>query len=212
MNYLQVYQKAHGFSTDDGVIGKETVATMMQDLGIQDTVAFCHFIAQIKHESNNFTAGRENLNYSIEGLKKYFSYYFKPDEYRLYARQPEKIANRVYANRMGNGDEVSGDGWKYRGNGALQLTGKTNHLAYFKHVRLPPDTNPNVLLQPEHYFRTAKFYFDFNNVWQFCTDTTKECVVKVSKKINLGNANSPTTPMGLDARLILSDNLFTQFC
>ena len=209
MNYLQTYQRAHGL-TPDGIIGKDTAKVMMDDLKIDSAVEFCHFIAQVKHESANFRAGRENLNYSADALRKLFGKYFKPGETTKFARQPEKIANRIYANRMGNGPESFGDGWKYRGTGALQLTGKTNHQLYFKYAGLPLDTDPNELLKPEHYFNTAKFYFDTNNVWQYCKEKSNECVIKASKKINLGNANAKRDPIGLQARLVVTKNLFTQ--
>jgi len=84
------------------------------------------FLSQIAHESGNFRAVSENLNYSVNALRKVFGKYFPTDDLAaLYARKPEKIANRVYANRMGNAEESSGDGWKYRGRGLIQLTGKT---------------------------------------------------------------------------------------
>ena len=209
MNHLKEFQQHHNL-TPDGIIGKQTAEIMMKELKIPSMVAFCHFIAQVKHESAVFTAGRENLNYGEAGLKSIFGKYFTPIEIKTYARQPEKIANRVYANRMGNGNEISGDGWKYRGTGALQLTGKDNHLAYFKFAGLPEDTDPNVLLLPEHYFKTAVFFFDTNNVWQYCTKSTDECIIKTSKKINLGNVNTTKTPIGLDARITLTNDLFTQ--
>ena len=89
------------------------------------------FLAQCGHESVDFTVLRENLNYGAAGLKGTFSKYFKSDEVALaYQRKPEKIANRVYANRMGNGTEESGDGYKYRGRGAIQLTGHDNYAAF----------------------------------------------------------------------------------
>lgn len=208
MNYLQTYQLAHGL-TPDGIIGKDTAAVMMKDLGIGSIIEYCHFIAQIQHESGNFIAGRENLNYGEDGLLATFPHYFSSHDAHLYARQPEKIANRVYANRMGNQSEVSGDGWEYRGTGALQLTGKANLQAYLSSVGLPLDTDPNVLLQPEHYFRTAKFYFDTNQVWQYCTSDDSLCILKVSKKINLGNADSIRKPIGYDERVIATNNLFS---
>jgi putative chitinase len=89
------------------------------------------FLSQCGHESNDFTVLRENLNYSAEGLNKTFKKYFPTVESaQPYARQPEKIANKVYANRMGNGPESSGDGFKYRGRGAIQLTGHDNYKAF----------------------------------------------------------------------------------
>lgn len=208
MNYLQTYQQAHGLDPD-GIIGKDTAKVMMEDLGINSPVEFCHFIAQIKHESSNFKAGRENLNYRADALKKLFGKYFTSGELLRYARHPEMIANRIYANRMGNGPELSGDGWKYRGTGALQLTGKTNCQLYFKSKQLPIDTDPEVLLQPEHYFNTAKWYFDTNKVWKYCQSQSNECIVQTSKKVNLGNANSTKTPIGLNERITLTEELFS---
>jgi len=208
MNYLKQYQQAHGLNPD-GLIGKHTAAIMAQDLGIQSTIEFCHFIGQIQHESVNFTAGRENLNYGIDGLRKIFGKYFTETELSQYARQPEKIANRVYANRLGNGNEASGDGWKYRGAAGIQLTGKKNIQAYFEFAGLLLATDPNVLLEPEHYFKTAKWFFDVNNIWQYCQEENDECIVKVSKKVNLGNADAKRDPIGLKERLVATNDLFT---
>lgn len=92
------------------------------------------FIAQVGHESAGFTARLENLNYSAAGLLKIFPKYFTPSQAAAYARQPERIANRVYALRMGNGSEASGDGWKHRGYGFIQLTGKDNQTAFAKAI------------------------------------------------------------------------------
>lgn len=104
------------------------------------------FLSQTGHESLNFTATHENLNYGAPGLMATFKKYFPTQELAdAYARQPEKIANRVYANRMGNGDEASGDGWRYRGRGIVQLTGHDNYkacsLAVFQDERLLEDPN-----------------------------------------------------------------------
>lgn len=91
------------------------------------------FLAQCGHESGGWTVFEENLNYSAQGLRKIFGKYFPTDELALaYQRQPQKIANRIYANRMGNGPEESGDGFKYRGRGPIQLTGKSNYTAFAK--------------------------------------------------------------------------------
>lgn len=90
-----------------------------------------HFLGQVAHESVELSAMTENLNYSADGLRKTFPKYFPTTEEAMkYARKPEKIANRVYANRVGNGNEDSGDGWKYRGRGLIQLTGRSNYQAY----------------------------------------------------------------------------------
>jgi len=91
------------------------------------------YLAQTLHESNYLKATEENLNYSADGLLKTFPKYFNAQTAQAYARQPQKIANKVYANRMGNGNEASGDGWKYRGRAYIQLTGKSNYQAFSKY-------------------------------------------------------------------------------
>jgi len=105
----------------------------------------CMFIAQIALESNYLTAVSENLNYSEEQLLKMFPSHFAPDQARAYAHQPMRIANLAYANRHGNGDEVSGDGWKYRGHGLTQLTFKDNYTAYASDSGTDVMSNPSLL-------------------------------------------------------------------
>ena len=203
INYLKGFQIAHNIP-DDGIIGKGTAKILMEELGIKSKVALSHFLAQIQHESGNFTAGRENLNYSAEALVKLFDKHFLGAASRNYARQPEAIANRLYAGRMGNGDEVSGDGWKYRGTAALQLTGKTNIQAYLKSVNLPLDTDPDVLLLPSHYFNTAKWFFDTNDIWKYTTKVADDSILAVSRFVNLGSPASKGTPIGLAERTTLT--------
>lgn len=105
--------------------------------GIRPPVALSAFLAQIAHESGGFRHRIENLNYSRAALLKTFSKYFNESNVDEYARRPERIANRAYANRMSNGDEASGDGWLYRGKGFIQLTGKANHIAYANYLGVP---------------------------------------------------------------------------
>lgn len=107
------------------------------------------FLAQCGHESGGFTRLVENLNYSAEGLVKTWPSRFTPKNSGIYARQPEKIANRVYANRLGNGDEASGDGWRFRGAGVIQLTGRASHKAFADTVGMP-------LLEATEYLHTIK--------------------------------------------------------
>ena len=206
VNYLQQYQEKLGL-TPDGIVGKQTAEAIMKDLGIKTKENFAIWYAQVEHESAHFTAGRENLNYSADALKKLFGKYFKSGEAEKYARQPEKIANRIYANRMQNGDEASGDGWRYRGAASLQLTGKGNITSYFKYVGLPLDSDPNILLEPQHYFRTAIWFFDVNNVWQNCNSVSKECVLACSKHVNLGSPTAKGMPINFDERLALTNKI-----
>lgn len=201
MNFIKEYQ-SYKHLTADGILGRNTLSTLAKDLGINNLISFAHFLGQSHHESGGFTRGQENLNYSSEALHKYFSKYFKEGEYSEYARNPIKIANRIYANRMGNGNEESGDGYKYRGVGPIQLTGKNNILSYFKSVGLDLNSFPSIILSPEHYFRSAKFFFDTNDLWKYTKTMDKQSILKVSRGINLGNPESEKIPIGLEDRQI----------
>jgi putative chitinase len=121
-----------------------------------------HFLAQCAHESNAFTATAENLNYSAASLQRTWPARFNAVSAREYARQPERIANRVYANRMGNGDEASGDGWRFRGQGYIQLTGRANvarfSLAHFGDDRLL--FHPELLRTPAIAAAAARWFWD----------------------------------------------------
>ena len=124
------------------------------------------FLAQCGHESGGFTAFQENFNYSRDGLLRVFPKYFTGLNVDQYARQPEKIANRVYANRMGNGDEASGDGWKYRGAGIIQITGRQNMETFFK--AFYPQTwqtcTPAMLLDPYTGIAAACWFWQTRNL------------------------------------------------
>ncbi len=119
------------------------------------------FLAQTAHESGSFTRLVENLNYSAEALLKMFSGYFNADEIDRYARQPEMIANRIYANRMGNGTEESGDGWKYRGRGLIQITGRDNYRAYSMAIEGDASLmlDPSPLSLPPHAALSAAWFW-----------------------------------------------------
>ena len=217
-NYLIQYQKQLGLKPD-GIIGAKTTAAMMADLGITDKLFFAHLMGQMSHESDGFTRGRENLNYSANGLVDTWPNRFrhrKPGESltlkqgsdgkaiaEYYHRQPEKIANCVYANRLGNGDEASGDGWKYRGIFGLQLTGKDNITEFMKSIGVSPNTDPNTLLDdPRNYFLAGKFWFIKNGVDKLCVNTTETCVKNVSRRINGGT-------IGLNDRIVKTKVMFS---
>lgn len=144
------------------------------------------FLAQVAHESDSFRRTVENLNYSALGLRRTFGRYFPTDETaQEFARQPEKIANRVYANRLGNGDESSGDGWKYRGRGLIQLTGKDNvrafSLAYFGDERLVEDPSP--LEEPYLAANSAGWFWKSKGLNELADALQFE---EVTKRINGG--------------------------
>jgi putative chitinase len=146
-----------------------------------------HFFAQTFHETGGYKAFSENLNYSSSGLQKTFGKYFPGLLEEQYAKKPEKIANRVYANRMGNGDELSGDGWKYRGRGALQLTGKSNYKSFSDYLKNPLIMEQPDLVATDYAFESALFFFDKNKLWSICDKgVTKETILSLTKKINGG--------------------------
>lgn len=142
------------------------------------------FLAQTAHESALFTAHLENLNYSASALRKVFGKYFPTDALANgYARQPQKIANRVYANRMGNGSETSGDGWKYRGRGWLQITGHDNVAAFAKTLEMKIDDACAYLETNEGGFMGAGWFWEKNGLNALAD---KGDIVTISKRINGG--------------------------
>lgn len=149
-------------TTPTAVSGGE--AAMEQALKEQgfDSTAIAAIMAQTSHESGHFKILQENLNYSASGLKSIFGKYFDASTAEQYAKQPEKIANRVYANRMGNGPEESGDGFKYRGRGFIQLTGKTNYAAAGQSLGLDLVNSPDMAAEPKNAASIAIWYFKKN--------------------------------------------------
>ena len=163
------------------------IPVIIEKFGIDGPLRLSHFLSQCAHESGNFKLVRENLNYSADGLRKIFPKYFPTIEVaNKYARQPEKIANRVYANRMGNGDEASGDGWKYKGAGFVQLTGKDNYAAFDKFVDDDILANPD-LVATKYPLMSAAFFFHKNKLWDICDKGhSHDVVVAVTKRVNGG--------------------------
>jgi putative chitinase len=171
----------------DGAFGPGTLKAAMAYYKMTPERA-AHFFAQTAHESGNFKAFSENLNYGAAGLTGIFKKYFPTTEKALlYERKPEKIANLVYASRMGNGDEASGDGFKFRGRGALQLTGKDNYKVFSEYLKNPEImTNPD-LVATEFAFESAIFFFDRNKLWDICDKgVNKDTILALTKRINGG--------------------------
>lgn len=173
--------------TADGAFGPGTYKKAAAFYKLSPARA-AHFFAQTAHESGGFKTFSENLNYSAKGLRETFGKYFKTDlEARLYERQPQKIANRVYSNRMGNGDERSGDGWTYRGRGALQLTGKDNYEAFAMYIGRPDVMDNPDLVAGELCFESALWFFDKNKLWSICDQGVKDApILALTKRINGG--------------------------
>jgi putative chitinase len=153
---------------------------------ITNNLRLAHFLAQCGHESGNFKAVSENLNYSADGLKKIFGKYFPGNLNESYARQPEKIASRVYASRMGNGDEASKEGFKFRGRGYIQLTGKNNYTNFSKFIGEDCVANPD-LVATKYPLASAAFFFDSNKLWSICDKGADDATVTaVTKRVNGG--------------------------
>jgi putative chitinase len=196
INYLKKYQQDLGVEPD-GKIGPNTAKAIMADLGITDKLLFAHAMGQAMHESGVWTNFRENMNYDAPGLLNIFRDYYKPFPglAEKHARKPEAIGNHVYANRNGNGNEASGDGYFYRGAFGLQTTGKANFLELFEFCGLPADTNPDDLTDNyKAYFQSIFFWFKKNDAEKLCCGTSDEDITDVGKKVNRGNAKKTTKP------------------
>ena len=200
---LKALQQKMGI-TADGAWGPGTLRAAAGYYKLSPARA-AHFFGQTAHETGGFKAFSENLNYSAKGLRGVFGKYFPSDAVAAqYERKPEKIANRVYANRMGNGPEASGDGWKYRGRGALQLTGKDNYAAFAKYCNRPDVMSNPDLVATELAFESAMFFFERNKLWSICDQGVNDAtILSVSKKVNGGTH-------GLEDRKAKTKTYFSQ--
>jgi len=170
----------------DGKFGPGTMKAAMIFYKMTPVRA-AHFFAQTSHETGGFALFTENLNYSAVSLQTVFGKYFPGNLEESYARQPEKIANRVYGGRMGNGNEVSGDGYKYRGRGALQLTGKDNYKALSTYLNKPEIVTTPDLVATTYSFESAIFFFDKNKLWSICDKGINDtAILELTKRINGG--------------------------
>jgi putative chitinase len=172
--------------TADGAFGPGTLKAAMAYYKLTPARA-AHFFAQCGHETGDFKVFTENLNYSAKGLQGIFGKYFPGNLEESYARQPEKIASRVYADRMGNGNEASKEGYKFRGRGAIQLTGKDNYKQFSESIKRPDIlTNPD-LVATELSFESAKFFFDKNKLWSICDLGVNDAsILALTKRVNGG--------------------------
>jgi putative chitinase len=164
----------------------DEITSMADKFNITTNLRLAHFLSQCSHESNNFRALTENLNYSKDGLMRIFPRHFPNNLAESYAHQPERIASRVYGSRMGNGDETSKEGWKYRGRGAIQLTGKQNYEIFSRFIGEDCVTNPD-LVATKYPVSSAAFFFNNNNLWTICDEgSTDDVVTKVTRRVNGG--------------------------
>jgi putative chitinase len=184
-------EKLKGHVPDSVIVQIPDAATKF---GITTNLRLAHFLSQCGHESGGFKAVSENLNYSADGLVKIFGKYFNATTAAGYARNPEKIASKVYASRMGNGDEASKEGFKFRGRGYIQLTGKENYTKFGKFIGEDIASNPD-LVATKYPLASAAFFFNSNGLWAICdkgADTAT--VTAVTKRVNGGT-------IGLDDRI-----------
>ena len=168
----------------DGVIAQ--IPAVQEKFEINTPLRLAHFLAQCGHESGGFKVVSENLNYSAAGLQSIFKKYFTPESAKEYQRKPEKIANIVYANRMGNGPQASGEGYKFRGRGYIQLTGKDNYSAFDKTVEDDILASPD-LVATKYPLLSAAWFFHKNGLNKIADEgATDVVVIKVTKRVNGG--------------------------
>ena len=154
--------------------------------GITNNLRLAHFLSQCSHESGGFKVVKENLNYSADGLKKIFPKYFPGNLSESYAKNPEKIASKVYASRMGNGDESTKEGYKFSGKGYIQLTGKENYTNFAKFIGEDTVSNPD-LVATKYPLASAAFFFNTNKLWSICDKGADiATITAVTKRVNGG--------------------------
>lgn len=177
-------EKLKGHVPDD-VLAQ--IPDTIQKFELNTPLRLAHFLAQCGHESGGFKFKTENLNYSASGLLKIFKKYFPTEaKAKEYERKPEKIASLVYGGRMGNGPEASGEGFKFRGRGYIQLTGKDNYTAFDKFVDEDILANPD-LVATKYPLLSAAWFFHKNGLHKIADEgATEAVVVKVTKRVNGG--------------------------
>jgi len=166
----------------DNVIAQ--IPDTAKKFGIDTPLKLAHFLAQCGHESGGFRLTQENLNYSAQGLKNIFPKYFPGNLSESYARNPQKIASKVYGGRMGNGPESTGEGFKFRGRGYIQLTGKDNYTAFGKAINEDITSNPD-LVSTKYPLLSAAWFFS-KNCLKKCVDDSNATVTSVTKCVNGG--------------------------
>lgn len=176
-------EKLKGYIPDSVIT---QIPEVMEKFKINTPLRLAHFLAQCNHESGGFKIVKENLNYSSERLKVIFPKYFPGNLSESYGRNPEKIASKVYGGRMGNGDESTKEGYKFRGRGFLQTTGKENYTKFTKFIGEDCVSNPD-LIATKYQLASAAFFFTSNKLWDVCDKgATTDVVTKLTKKINGG--------------------------
>ena len=171
----------------DSVIAQ--IPETAEKFGIDTPLKLAHFLAQCGHESGGFKVVNENLNYSAQGLKNIFPKYFPGNLSESYARNPQKIASKVYGGRMGNGPESTGEGFKFRGRGYIQLTGKDNYTAFGRAINEDLVSNPD-LVSTKYPLLSAAWFFS-KNCLRRCVDASDATVTSVTRCVNGGTIGLP---------------------
>ncbi|SMG09142.1 glycoside hydrolase family 19 protein [Paraburkholderia susongensis] len=183
----------------------DPINTALDEFSISDPRDIAAFLATCAHESTNFTQLVENLNYGAQGLSNTWERYSSTGKRgglpnalaKRLERRPEAIANNVYANRLGNGNEASGDGWRYRGRGIIQLTGRANYTDAARALVIDIVTRPDLVEEPRNAARTAGYWWSRNGASRHGAAGD---MLAVSRLVNIGNANSTATPHGWNDR------------
>jgi putative chitinase len=168
------------------------IPSIQEKFGVNTALRLAHFLAQCGHESGGFRLTKENLNYSAKGLQGIFKKYFPTEaKAKEYERKPEKIANLVYGNRMGNGPESTGDGAKYCGRGYIQLTGKDNYTAFGKSINEDIASNPQIVAD-KYALLSAAWFFNKNKLHVMADGGATDAVVtSITKRVNGGTIGLP---------------------
>jgi putative chitinase len=174
----------------DSVIAQ--IPDTAKKFNITNPLRLAHFLSQCGHESGGFRLTQENLNYSAKGLAATFRKYFISEAAAgPYAKNPQKIASKVYGGRMGNGPESTGEGYKFRGRGYIQLTGKDNYTKFAKFIGEDTVSNPD-LVATKYSLASAAFFFDSNKLWSICDKGSDVATVTaVTKRVNGGTIGLP---------------------
>lgn len=204
MSIIKEFQSKYGL-TSDGVTGKNTLLKIKEVLGIDTIEMLAHFMGQCHVESAGFTVVMENMNYSKDRVLQIFKHDFDTNHDGVLSDSekaksdflighPDRIADFVYANQNGNGGEGSGDGWRHRGFGLIQLTGKTNQEAFASYIKDPAvKANPQ-LIATKYPWESAAYFFYINKLWNLCKIVDDKSITLVSKRVNGG-------PNGLEERI-----------
>jgi putative chitinase len=208
MKHIVNFQKLYNLEPD-GKIGPITLKKIAHVLNINSKEHLAHFMGQLHHESKGFNSDRESMNYTPQGLLKHFKGRINQQQAWQFGRTSEqkadqvKIANIVYGGRWGLlnlGNKEPNDGWNFRGNAGIQLTGRYNTQQFSNYVKDPEIMkNPNKV-NTHYYFESGTFYFDRNDVWRNCNTVSKHNILLVSKHVNLGRPDHPRNPNHLEDR------------